>query len=133
MEKSCGCIVFNNNKVLVEESLSGFYGFPKGHIENGESEEECAIRETLEETGIRARVDLNDRFVISYLVHDINPKSVVYFISSLVGSDDISIQEEEVSSACWVDINSVRDVLTFDNLKCLWDRVLEVYNGKVNI
>ena len=133
MEKSCGCIVFNNGKVLVEKSLSGFYGFPKGHIENGESEVECAIRETLEETGIRARVDLNDRFVISYLVHDINPKSVVYFISSLVGSDDISIQEEEVSSACWVDINSVRDVLTFDNLKCLWDRVLEVYNGKVNI
>ena len=133
MEKSCGCIVFNNGKVLVEKSLSGFYGFPKCHIENGESEVECAIRETLEETGIRARVDLNDRFVISYLVHDINPKSVVYFISSLVGSDDISIQEEEVSSACWVDINSVRDVLTFDNLKCLWDRVLEVYNGKVNI
>lgn len=133
MEKSCGCIVFNNNKVLVEESLSGFYGFPKGHIENGESEEECAIRETLEETGISVRVDSSSRFSISYLVHDVVPKEVIYFISYLNGSSDIVIQEEEVKSACWVPISEVRDILTFDNLKELWDRVLEVYNGKVNI
>ena len=133
MEKSCGCIVFNNNKVLVEESLSGFYGFPKGHIENGESEEECAIRETLEETGISVRVDSSSRFSISYLVHDVVPKEVIYFISYLNGSSDIVIQEEEVKSACWVPISEVRDILTFDNLKELWDKVLEVYNGKVNI
>ena len=133
MEKSCGCIVFNNDKVLVEESLSGFYGFPKGHIENGESEEECAIRETLEETGISVRVDSSSRFSISYLVHDVVPKEVIYFISYLNGSSDIVIQEEEVKSACWVPISEVRDILTFDNLKELWDRVLEVYNGKVNI
>lgn len=133
MEKSCGCIVFNNDKVLVEESLSGFYGFPKGHIENGESEEECAIRETLEETGISVRVDSSSRFSISYLVHDVVPKEVIYFISYLNGSSDIVIQEEEVKSACWVPISEVRDILTFDNLKELWDRVLEAYNGKVNI
>ena len=70
MEKSCGCVVFNKGKVLIEESLSGFYGFPKGHIESGENEEECAYRETLEETGIRCRIDSSKRFVISYLVHE---------------------------------------------------------------
>jgi len=129
MEKSCGCIVFNNGKVLVEESLSGFYGFPKGHIENGESEEECAIRETLEETGISVKVDSNNRFSISYLVHDVVPKEVVYFISYLNGSDNIVIQQEEVKSASWVSVSEVRKILTFDNLKELWDKVLEVYNG----
>jgi len=133
MEKSCGCIVFNDGKVLIEESLNGVYGFPKGHIEFGESEEECAYRETLEETGIRVNIDSSNRFVISYLVHDDIPKEVVYFISTLLGSDNISIQEEEVRNAYWVPINEVRDILTFDNLKNLWDRVLEVYNGKVNI
>ena len=133
MEKSCGCIVFNNNKVLVEKSLNGFYGFPKGHIEKGESEKECAIRETFEETGILAKILYDERFTISYKVHDVVPKEVIYFISFLDGSDNISIQVEEVSSACWVSIDEVRDVLSFDNLKCLWDQVLEVYNGKVNI
>jgi len=133
MEKSCGCIVFNNNAVLIEKSISGFYGFPKGHIENGESDEECAIRETLEETGISVRVDSSSRFSISYLVHDVIPKEVIYFISYLNGSSDIVIQEDEVSDACWVPIDEVRDILSFDNLKELWDKALEVYNGKVNI
>ena len=133
MEKSCGCVVFNNGKVLVEKSLSGFYGFPKGHIENGETDEECAIRETFEETGISARVDSSSRFSISYLVHDVVPKEVIYFISYLNGSDVISIQEEEVSEACWVPISEVRDILSFDNLKELWDKILGVYNGKANI
>ena len=133
MEKSCGCIVFNKGKVLIERSINGFYGFPKGHIEKDESEIECAIRETSEETGILAKVDYDERFSIFYKVHEVVPKEVVYFISSLVGSDNISIQEEEVSSACWVPIDEVRNVLSFDNLKCLWDKVLEVYNGKVNI
>lgn len=133
MEKSCGCIVFNNDKVLVEKSLSGFYGFPKGHIENGESEIECAIRETLEETGINVLVDSSHRFSVSYMVHDVVPKEVIYFISYLKGSDVISVQEEELSDACWVPINEVRDVLTFDNLKNLWDKVLEEYYGKINI
>ena len=133
MEKSCGCVVFNNGKVLVEKSLSGFYGFPKGHIENGETDEECAIRETFEETGISARVDSSSRFSISYLVHDVVPKEVIYFISYLNGSDVISIQEEEVSEACWVPISEVRDILSFDNLKELWDKILGVYHGNVNI
>ena len=133
MEKSCGCVVFNNGKVLVEKSLSGFYGFPKGHIENGETDEECAIRETFEETGISARVDSSSKFSISYLVHDVVPKEVIYFISYLNGSDVISIQEEEVSEACWVPIDEVRDILSFENLKELWDKILGVYNGKVNI
>lgn len=133
MEKSCGCIVFNNGSVLIEESLNGIYGFPKGHIEDGESEEECAYRETLEETGISVSIDSSNRFSIFYLVHENVPKEVVYFISSVSGSNPICIQEDEVKSASWVPINDVRDILTFDNLKDLWDKVLEVYNGKVNI
>lgn len=128
MEKSCGCIVFNNGKVLIEQSLNGFYGFPKGHIEAGESEEECAFRETLEETGVHVEVDSSNRFIISYLVHGDVPKNVIYFIAHSL-NDDITIQEEEVKSAFWAPINEVRDILTFDNLRELWDKVLEVYNG----
>lgn len=133
MEKSCGCIVFNKDKVLIEKSLSGYYGFPKGHIEKNETEQECALRETLEETGIKAKINPKYRFSIKYLVHEKTPKEVIYFISHLEGSEKITIQEEELSDAFWVNIEDVKNILSFDNLKKLWESALEVYNGKINI
>ena len=133
VEKACGCIVINDGKVLIEKQLSGFYGFPKGHIENGESEEECAYRETLEEVGVKARINSNLRFTINYIVHGNIPKEVVFFISFLDGSSDIHIQEDEVEDAFWIDVDKVYDILTFDNLKEMWksayDKYKEVYNG----
>ena len=46
-EKSCGAVVFTkiNNEiryVLVQQS-EGFHGFPKGHMEDGETEEQTAV------------------------------------------------------------------------------------------
>ena len=137
MEKSCGCIVINAGKVLIERQIGGFYSFPKGHIENNESEEDCAYRETLEEVGIKVKIDSNLRFKIDYTVHNNIPKEVIYFISFLDGESNIHIQEEEVLDAFWVDIDKVYDILTFDNLREMWLKALkeyrEVYSGQVNI
>ena len=41
-EKSCGSVVFFEDKVLIVKHNEGHWDFPKGHIEDGESEEECA-------------------------------------------------------------------------------------------
>jgi len=51
--KKCGIILQNfNNILLVFGKKSLKWGFPKGHMEPGETEEETAIRELFEETGI---------------------------------------------------------------------------------
>lgn len=51
-----GVIVIRDNKVLMQKRLSkhghGTWAFPGGHLEFGESPEQCAIRETKEEAGI---------------------------------------------------------------------------------
>lgn len=137
MEKSCGTIIFNDNKVLVVKQLSGFYGFPKGHIACDETEEETAIRETKEEVGLDVVVDNDLRFSISYLVHESILKEVVYFIAHPKKDVSIIIQEDEIDSAMWVNIDDVYNILTFDNLKELWLNVLnkykEVNNGKIDI
>lgn len=53
------CIVVKNNKVLLGKRKSahgeGTWGFPGGHLEFGESPEQCAVREALEETGIKIK------------------------------------------------------------------------------
>lgn len=133
MEKSCGCIIFDGDKLLVVKQRSCIYGFPKGHVEEGETEIMTAIRETKEEVGLDVYVDPNLRFTIKYLVKEDKLKEVVYFISFLKNNNDVVIQEEEIDSYMWVDIDEVYDILTFDNLKNLWNEALEkykeIYNG----
>ena len=85
-ERSCGAVVFTriNGEVryLIIKSLTGIYGFPKGHMENGESEEQTAHREVLEETGylvepIEEFLVLNKGFTESKYNTDILLPSVV--------------------------------------------------------
>ena len=132
MKKSCGCIVFNGDKVLVIKQINDDYGFPKGHIETGESEVECAMRETFEEVGINVKIDSDLRFSISYNVSHGVLKEAVYFVSFYLDGD-ICIQEEELKEAFWVDAVDVCDILTFDNLKNLfilaYGKYREVYYG----
>ena len=127
-EKSCGMIVINDGKVLIVKQNSGFYGFPKGHMEEGETEIETAIRETREETNIESYATSKKRYSISYPIKNGIPKEVVYFVGKTDGVINPKNQEAEVAEILFVDIDKVRDTLTFDNLKELWDEVLKDLN-----
>lgn len=56
-EKSVGAVVFRKEEdevfFLLLHYISGHWDFPKGHVEEGESEHETLRREVQEETGIR--------------------------------------------------------------------------------
>jgi 8-oxo-dGTP pyrophosphatase MutT (NUDIX family) len=56
-ETSAGGVVYRMNGeaplfLLIRDSYAN-WGFPKGHLENGERAEEAAVREVREETGLR--------------------------------------------------------------------------------
>lgn len=59
-EKSCGCIIVDNDKVLLigarDDEGDMFWFFPKGHQESGETDTETAIRETREEIGLDVEI-----------------------------------------------------------------------------
>ena len=119
MEKSCGAIIFNEDKVLVVKQTCGFYGFPKGHVEIGETEKETAIREVKEETGLDIKIISDKRYTQSYIVKENVHKDVVFFIAKLENNNE-KRQVEEIEEILWIDINEVENILTYDSLKELW-------------
>lgn len=126
-EKSCGAVVIDNNKVLLIKHVLGHWDLPKGHMENGETEVQTAIREIKEETNIDTEINEKYRYTIEYSPMEGVMKEVVYFVATKK-SDNIIEQEEEVQLAEWVEINEAIERLTFDNAKGVLRKVKEDLN-----
>lgn len=68
-----GVLIIKNNTVLLARRKNahgaGEYAFPGGHLEFGESFEDCAVRETAEETGIDIK-NIQFQFVGNFVKYD---------------------------------------------------------------
>ena len=104
LERSCGAIVYTIEdeeiKYLLVEEISGCYSFPKGHMENDETEEETALREIREETGLE--VELFTGFRVSEQYEPAErpgvTKEVVYFLAEYTGQTPRVVRSDEVRS-----------------------------------
>ena len=79
MEKSCGIVLFHSDEFLIIQHsvkpnvTEGHWDFPKGHVEENETEFETAVRELKEETGITDFLLIdNFKHRISYSFHKNN-------------------------------------------------------------
>lgn len=124
LEKSCGSIVLNNNQVLLVKHNAGHWDFPKGHVEEGETLEETAIREVKEETNVLIEVISNYRYVTRYSPKENVLKDVIYFLGKPL-SNDLKNQEEEVSEVKFVDIDQALSLITYDNSKKILKKLLQ--------
>lgn len=123
-EKSCGTIIIDNNKVLIIKQKQGFYGFAKGHMEENETEIETAIRETKEETNLDVLIYETKRYSVNYKVNNKINKEVIYYLAKPI-TKNIKKQESEINEILWVDIDKVIDILTCNNIKKMWKKVLK--------
>lgn len=118
-EKSCGGIIFyktkQNTKILLVKNNNGrYWSFPKGHIEDGETEQETAVREIKEETGLDVTIVNNFREISEYCPFGKIRKRVVFFLARAF-TDNVKIQEEEIDSYIWVDLQQARKLCSYDN------------------
>ena len=115
-EKSCGALVTRENGkteiLLLKHVNGGHFSFPKGHVEKGESEEETALREIYEESGLTVELDTGFRHVVTYSPAPDVIKDVVYF-RAVTDNDKLHIQQEEITEAVWVPLESAEQILSF--------------------
>jgi bis(5'-nucleosidyl)-tetraphosphatase len=102
--KACGVLVLRGEPVesfLLMRHARRF-DLPKGHMEPGETELECALRELAEETGIASdavEIDPEFRFAIDYHVryrefnNELAHKTVVFFLARLKREGPIVVSE----------------------------------------
>ncbi len=120
-ECSCGAVVFRDIKgevryLLIKNNRSAHWGFPKGHIEPGETPEETAYREVLEETGLH--INLIDGFscVSKYKIRDKIDKMVTIFVGTTQDTSTV-IQKEEIEDYIWLTYDKAMNLLKFENDK----------------
>lgn len=125
-EKSCGCIIIDNNSVLLVKHNAGHWDFPKGHVENNETEEQTALREVKEETNIDVEIIPGYRYIIEYSPKEDVLKQVVFFIAKKISSE-IKAQESEISEIKWLKIDEAVEQITHNDSKELLKKVKKEY------
>ncbi|HEY3417510.1 MAG TPA: NUDIX domain-containing protein [Armatimonadota bacterium] len=126
-EKSAGAVVYrvtgdgNLVYLLLQPSRGKPWGFPKGKIDAGETEEEAARREIAEEAGLMP-VDLDPTFrhVVHYVYRrgrSLIRKEVVYFLARTSVSD-VHLSFEHVASR-WADLDAALDLVVFENARAI--------------
>ena len=126
-EKSCGAIVVEDGKVLLVKHNAGHWDFPKGHVEEGETEFETAIREVKEETNIDIKIEKENKYISEYSPKENVMKTVIYFIGEKVGGED-KPQIEEVSDVEWIDVNKAVERITHQRSKEIMMQVIKDMN-----
>jgi len=104
--KSCGVLLFRREPKTAFLLLRHRhrYDLPKGHLIDGETEQQCALRELREETGIgsgQVRLDPAFRFTHTYYPryrrfgNQQVEKTVVLFLGWLEGEAAVEVTEHE--------------------------------------
>ena len=119
-EKSCGVVAYktvnNVNYYLLIRAFNGDTGFPKGHVEAGESEEDTALRELKEETNVEVEIIPGFRREMEYVIPSKKnvSKTVVYFLGKCT-NDRIIPQRSEISEARFVAYEEALKIITFED------------------
>jgi bis(5'-nucleosidyl)-tetraphosphatase len=105
-----GVVIFDNTKkkiLMVKNNYHPYpecqkWGFPKGHLENDERTDECAMRELYEETGLTIQIALNHPNIIIN-----NSKYYVFYLTNSHTNTIQAIDTNEINASQFIDISEV--------------------------
>ena len=122
MEKhySAGIVVYrkqeSNIEYLILHYAKGHWDLPKGHLELGETNEEAALRELEEETGLEIAITPGFEESFSYIfIEDgqMIDKTVSFFVGQ-AEKDNVILSDEHIDYK-WLSLNDALNKLTYEN------------------
>lgn len=100
--------------LLVHRPRYDDWSLPKGKRESGEADEDCALREVFEETGLA--VTLGEELPeVRYRDHRDRPKVVRYWVMEPVGEVGPFTPNDEVDEVRWCSIAEATAQLSYDH------------------
>ena len=113
--KAGGGLVENELHEILMIFRQKFWDLPKGKLDEGETIEECATREIMEETGIKT-LEIIEHLIITYHTyeqgtHHILKESHWFLMKASVNENLIAQKEEDISDIKWIGLDIISEYL----------------------
>jgi 8-oxo-dGTP diphosphatase len=109
--RAAGGLVLRDGEILlVHRPRYDDWTFPKGKAEEGETDEDCALREVIEETGLRCRLGA-EAGLTEYVDSKGRPKRVRWWLMEPVQGN--FTPSDEVDEVRWVEPATAAKLLSY--------------------
>lgn len=132
-ERSAGGVVFRISGgqplfLLIRDSY-GKWGFPKGHLERGERADTAALREVMEETGLRSVSVLGAIAAIEWhfrwrgnRIH----KNCQFFLMETTVESTKPQRSEGITACRWATVDEATTLVIYENARAVLQRAHEM-------
>ncbi len=128
-------LVVQNNRFLFVNAIvgkpKGLWNNPGGHVEEKESLENAAMRETLEETGLIVELG---RLIGTFRYQDDDRLTVKYVFEATIKSGEVRVPPEEIREARWFRLDELENEseFTFGAVQSAKDFLAGKFNQSYN-
>lgn len=104
--EAAGGLVFNEQKELLMIFRRGFWDLPKGKVDEGETHDQCAVREVMEETGLQ-HIQLIEFLTTTYHTYQQNGETILkpshwFKMMCSLAETLVPQTEEDITEIKWV-------------------------------